>query len=59
METLMDKKQLAELLKVSVKTIDLWLAKSIGPKPIRLGRLVRFKQSEVQDFIEKLSPEEK
>jgi len=59
METLMDKKELAELLKVSVKTIDLWLTKSIGPKPIRLGRLVRFKQSEVQDFIDSLSQEKK
>lgn len=59
METLIDKKQLADLLKVSVKTIDLMLAKGTVPKPLRLGRLVRFKESEVQDFIEKLSQEDK
>ena len=59
METLIDKKQLSDLLKVSVKTIDVWLAKGTGPKALRLGRLVRFKESEVQDFIERLSQEEK
>ena len=59
METLLDKKQVAELLKVSVKTIDLWLAQQKGPRPLRIGRLVRFKQSEVQDFIERLCQGEK
>lgn len=58
MEALIDKKQLSDLLKVSVKTIDVWLAKGTGPKALRLGRLVRFKESEVQDFIENLSQEE-
>lgn len=59
METLIDKKKVAELLNISVKTLDLRLAKGTGPKALRLGRLVRFKESEVQDFIERLSQEEK
>lgn len=57
METFMDKKQLAALLSVSVKTIDLWLSQGKGPKSIRIGRLVRFKQSEVDSFIQQLSEE--
>jgi excisionase family DNA binding protein len=59
METLLDKKQLADLLRVSVKTIDLWLSRNIGPKPYRIGRLVRFKQMDVEAFINQLSTEEK
>jgi len=59
MEIMLDKKQLADLLKVSVKTIDLWLSRGTGPKPYRIGRLVRFKQSEVEAFINQLSTEER
>jgi len=59
METLLDKKQVAALLTISVKTLDLWIQKSQGPKPVRIGRLVRFKQSEVAAFIQGLTAEEK
>ena len=57
MNYLIDKKQTAELLTISVKTLDLWTRQNKGPKPIRIGRLVRFKQSEVEAFIENLSTE--
>jgi excisionase family DNA binding protein len=57
MTHLLDKKQVAELLKISVKTLDMWLSRNTGPKPIRLGRLVRFSQSDVQAFIQNLSSE--
>jgi len=57
METLFDKKQVAELLQISVKTLDLWMRKSQGPKPVYLGRLVRFRQSEVETFIQNLTEE--
>jgi|GEM_PF-2498025 len=57
METLLDKKQVAELLTISVKTLDLWIQKTKGPKPVRIGRLVRFKQSEIESFIQNLSSE--
>ncbi len=55
MENLLDKKQVAELLNISVKTLDLWVSQQKGPKPLKLGRLVRFTQSEVSSFIQKLS----
>lgn len=59
METLLDKKQVAELLTISVKTLDLWIQKSKGPRPVRLCRLVRFKQSDVEAFIDNLPEENK
>lgn len=52
METLLNKKQVAELLNISVKTLDLWVSKGKGPKPLYLGRLVRFAQSEIASFIQ-------
>ena len=57
METLLNKKQVAELLTISVKTLDLWIILQKAPKPVRIGRLVRFKQSEVAAFINQLSSE--
>ena len=59
MENLLDKKQVAELLNISVKTLDLWVQKLSGPKPVRIGRMVRFKKSEVEAFIENLTAEGK
>lgn len=52
METLLNKKQVAELLNISVKTLDLWVSNGKGPKPLYLGRLVRFTQSEIASFIQ-------
>ncbi len=57
METLLDKKQVAELLNISVKTLDIWIQKQKAPAPVRIGRMVRFKQSEVAAFIADLSTE--
>lgn len=54
MENLMNKKQVAEILGVSVKTIDLWIAQNRAPKYLRIGRLVKFKQVDVEDFIQQL-----
>lgn len=59
MENLLDKKQLAEKLNISVKTIDLWMRSGKGPRFIRIGKLVRFKKQDVEEFIENLYSEEK
>ena len=59
METLLSKKQVAELLTISVKTLDNWLLSGKSPQPVYLGRLVRFKQSEVESFINNLSENNK
>ena len=57
MEPLYSKKQVSELLQISDKTLDLWTSKGFGPKPIYLGRLVRFRKSDVEAFVELLSEE--
>lgn len=58
METLLNKKQVAELLTISVKTLDNWIQDNKGPKPVRIGRMVRFKQSKVETFINNLTENE-
>jgi excisionase family DNA binding protein len=55
MENLLDKKQVADLLKISVKTLDAWISQGRVPQPLRIGRMIRFRQSEVQAFIQNLS----
>lgn len=57
MENLLNKKQVAELLNISVKTLDLWVAQARAPRHIKIGRLVRFKQADVENFIQELSEE--
>ena len=57
METLLNKKQVAELLNISVKTLDIWIQKLKAPMPVHIGRMVRFKQSELAAFIQNLSVE--
>lgn len=52
MDTLLTKQQLAGMLKISVKTVDLWIAKGYGPNPLKIGRMVRFKEADIIKFIE-------
>lgn len=59
MENLLDKKQLAEKLKISVKTIDLWVRTKKGPRHFKIGKLVRFKVKDVEEFIDNLTTEGK
>ena len=60
MENLIDKKKAAEILQVSIKTLDSYIAKGIGPKPIYIGpTLVRFTRTEIESFIQKSMEEVK
>lgn len=52
MDTLLTKQQLAGMLKISVKTVDLWIAKGYGPNPLKIGRMVRFKEADIMKFID-------
>jgi predicted DNA-binding transcriptional regulator AlpA len=46
-------KELAEHLKIKVKTLQLWRMKGQGPPHIRLGsKLVRYRLHEVREFLE-------
>jgi excisionase family DNA binding protein len=50
---LIDGAELAELCGVSRRTVDNWLSKGHGPKPIRLpgNRLIRFDTDQVSTWL--------
>lgn len=50
---LMNCSALAEMLDVSLRTVEGWVARGAGPRPIRLpgGRMVRFDPDEVEAWI--------
>ena len=48
-----NEKQVAELLGISVKTVQAWRLKSIGPRYWRLhNKLVRYQWQDVLDYLE-------
>jgi len=50
---LLNKKQLADLLGVSLKTLDRWTQRGILPPPARLGRrLKRWRRIDIERWIE-------
>jgi excisionase family DNA binding protein len=51
MEKLMDKKEMAEALGVTVKTIDKWVSEKRIPFVRITGKCVRFIWSEVQGYL--------
>ena len=48
----LDSQQLAELLGVPKSTIDFWRASGTGPTFIRLGKHVRYRESDVLAWAE-------
>lgn len=59
MGELLTKQQLSEMLKISVKTVDLWIAKGYGPNPLKIGRMVRFREADIIKFIDESMKEKK
>jgi len=48
--------QTATAYKVSIRTIYRWWAQDLIPKPIRIGRSIRWRRRDVEKHIEGLSP---
>jgi len=48
--------QLAELLGVSRRTIQLWEKSGKVPEPIRIGRTVRWRREEIEAWLKAGSP---
>lgn len=48
-----DQKTAAELLGVSTKTMEGWRWVHEGPHYIKMGRLVRYRLSDLKDFIDR------
>jgi len=54
MDRLLNQKEVAEILGVSTKTLEYWRWKNIGPKFYKIGKLARYKESEVRLYIDKM-----
>jgi excisionase family DNA binding protein len=49
---LLSVQEVAELLQVPVKTIYQWRYRGEGPRPMRLGKYLRFDPTDVANWIE-------
>jgi predicted DNA-binding transcriptional regulator AlpA len=52
-ERLLDSKEVAGILGTKVSTIHLWRHQGKGPSYIKVGRLCRYRLSDVSAFMEK------
>ncbi len=54
-DRLMGQKEVAEILCLSVKTLEFWRWKNAGgPKWVKVGRLARYRESDVRMYVEQL-----
>lgn len=53
MESLLDEEQAAGILTVRVKTLQSWRLRGCGPIYVKLGRCVRYRRSDIEDFVSK------
>ena len=53
-ERLLDQLEVADILRISPRTLEYYRAKGLGPKFIRIGKLARYALSDVQAYIEQL-----
>lgn len=51
-ERLLNEEQAASFLGVEVKTLQYWRWKDGGPQFVKLGRLVRYEQASLADFVQ-------
>ena len=52
-ERLVSPSQVARFLAVEVETLDGWRRRGVGPPWYRLGRVIRYRLNEVEDWIHK------
>jgi predicted DNA-binding transcriptional regulator AlpA len=53
MDSLIDPKQAAPILGLSVRTLERHRLAGTGPRYVRLGRLVRYRQQDLVDFVDR------
>jgi predicted DNA-binding transcriptional regulator AlpA len=56
LETMLTTKQLADLLQISVGCVRNWRAKTYGPRPTRIGRMIRYRASDVERWLAREIP---
>jgi predicted DNA-binding transcriptional regulator AlpA len=52
MDELLDQKSAARVLRLSVRTLERHRLAGTGPKFCRLGRVIRYRESDLRDWIE-------
>jgi hypothetical protein len=50
-DSLVDEHACAEMLSVAVGTLRIWRCRRVGPRFIHIRRCVRYRVSDIQDFI--------
>ena len=55
---LLNQNEVAEMLNVSPKTLEYWRWKKKGPRYLKVGRLARYRQSDVLAYVMELVGEE-
>jgi hypothetical protein len=53
MDVLFDQKKTAHILGLSVRTLERHRLAGTGPRYVRLGRLVRYRQQDLVDFVDR------
>ncbi len=50
-EALFDERVAADLLNVKTKTLQAWRVRGHGPKFVKLGRAVRYRPGDLQEYV--------
>jgi len=50
-ETLLDEKELAQKLHLSIGTLRLWRSENRGPRFHKIGELVRYSPTDIRDWL--------
>ncbi len=53
-QRLLDQNDVAEILHVSPKTLEYYRYKGMGPRFVKLGKLIRYRETDVFEYIEQL-----
>ncbi|PLX98405.1 MAG: hypothetical protein C0623_12070 [Desulfuromonas sp.] len=56
-QRLLDQNDVAEILHISPKTLEYYRYKGMGPRFVKLGKLIRYKENDVFEYIEQLGME--
>lgn len=51
LERLLTQEEVAEKLQVKIRTLQTWRATGRGPVTVRIGQQVRYRQQDVEDWI--------
>lgn len=51
-DLLLSQQDVAPLLGLSTKTLEAWRVRGGGPKFVRVGRLIRYRRRDIQDWLQ-------